>query len=52
LFKKIKEKLNLSDDEVIDTMIEMTKKEFIPIKTMRIGKYRGRTFEEVADMDR
>jgi len=52
LFDRIKEKLNLSDEEVIETMIEMTKKEFIPIKTMRIGKYRGKTFEEVADMDR
>jgi hypothetical protein len=52
LFDRIKEKLNLSDEEVIETMIEMTKKEFIDIKTMRIGKYRWRTFEEVSNIDR
>ncbi len=52
LFSRIKSKLNISDDEVINIMIEMTKKEFIPIKVMRIGKYRGRTFEEVANIDR
>ena len=52
LFDRIKEKLNLSDEETIETMIEMTKKEFIPIKTIRIGKYRWMTFEEVANIDR
>jgi DNA polymerase-3 subunit epsilon/exodeoxyribonuclease X len=52
LFDRIKNKLNISDEEVIEIMIEMTKKEFITIKTMRIGKYRWRTFEEVADVDR
>jgi len=51
LFDRIKSKLDLSDEEVIEIMIEMTRKEFIPIKTMRIGKYRGKSFEEVADMD-
>jgi hypothetical protein len=30
----------------------MTNKEFILIKTMRIGKYRGKSFEEVANIDR
>jgi len=29
----------------------MTNKEFILIKTMRIGKYRGKSFEEVAKID-
>jgi hypothetical protein len=40
LFKIIKNKLNLSDEEVIENMMSMTKKEYILIKTMRIGKYR------------
>jgi len=51
LFDRIKEKLNLSDEETIEKMIEMTKKEFILIKNMRIGKYRWKTFEEVAKID-
>jgi len=51
LFDRIKEKLNLSDEETIEKMIEMTKKEFILIKNMRIGKYRWRSFEEVAKID-
>ena len=52
LFNRIKSELNISDDEVLDIMMEMTKKEFIPIKTMRISKYRWKSFEEVADIDR
>ncbi len=52
LFNRIKSELNISDDEVLETMMEMTKKEFIPIKTMRIGKYRWKSFEEVANIDR
>jgi hypothetical protein len=32
-------------------MMSMTKKEYILIKTMRIGKYRWKTFEEVAKID-
>ena len=51
LFDRIKEKLNLSDEETIEKMIEMTKKEFILIKNMRIGKYRWKTFEEVSISD-
>lgn len=52
LFKRIKEKLNISDEEVLEVMQEITAKEFSMIQTMRIGKYRGKSFEEVADMDR
>lgn len=52
LFNIIKDKLNISDNEVIKVMKEMTKKEFILIETMRIGKYRWKTFEQVAKMDR
>ena len=52
LFNIIKNKLNISDDDVLEMMKSMTKKEFILIKTMRIWKYRGKTFEEVADLDR
>ncbi|MFK7780462.1 MAG: 3'-5' exonuclease [Candidatus Gracilibacteria bacterium] len=52
LFEIIKNKLSITDDEVIEKMKAMTAKEFILIKTMRIGKYRGKTFEEVADIDR
>jgi len=51
LFKIIKNKLSLTDDEVLEKMQAMTKKEFILIKTMRIWKYRGKTFEEVAQID-
>lgn len=52
LFEVIKEKLNISDNEVIETMIEMTKKEFSLIEVMRIWKYRWKTFEEVSKIDR
>ena len=52
LFEIIKNKLNLEDEEILEIMQDMTKKEFILIKTMRIGKYRWMTFEEVADIDR
>ncbi len=51
LFNIIKNKLNISDEEVLETMMSMTRKEFILIKTMRIGKYRGKSFEEVAKID-
>ncbi|MCP4523345.1 MAG: hypothetical protein GY828_03935 [Candidatus Gracilibacteria bacterium] len=51
LFKIVKQKTNLSDDEVIDLMIRMTNKEYLLIKTMAFGKYRGKTFEEVAKID-
>jgi hypothetical protein len=36
LFKIIKNKLNLSDEEVIQKMIEMSKKELFMVKKMRI----------------
>jgi len=52
LFDIIKNKLDKTDENVLETMMEMTKKEFILIKTMRIGKYRGKTFEEVASFDK
>jgi len=52
LFKRIKDKLNISDDEVLDVMQEITAKEFSMIQTMRIGKYRGKSFEEVASIDK
>ncbi len=51
LFNIIKSKLGISDDEVLDIMQEMTWKEFTMIEVMRIGKYRGKTFEEVARID-
>jgi hypothetical protein len=40
LFDIIKNKLNISDTEILEKMIEMTNKEFILIKTMNLGKYR------------
>jgi hypothetical protein len=52
LFDIIKKELKINDTEVLDKMIEMTKKEFILIKTMRVGKYRGKTFEDVSNMDK
>ena len=52
LFEIIKNKLGLSDEEVLEKMMQMTAKEFILIKTMRIGKYRWKTFEEVYNIDR
>ncbi len=51
LFSIIKNKLNLENNEVLEIMISMTRKEFILIKTMRIGKYRGKSFEEVSQID-
>jgi hypothetical protein len=33
-------------------MQDITNKEHTLIKTMMIGKYRGKTFEEVAEIDR
>jgi len=52
LFDIIKNKLNITDEEVLEIMQRMTKKEFILIETMRIGKYRGKTFEEVSKIDK
>jgi len=52
LFKRIKEVKKVSDTEVLEIMQNITAKEFSMIKTMRIGKYRGKSFEEVYDMDR
>jgi hypothetical protein len=40
LFNLMKAKLNVSDDEILNIMQEITAKEFSMIKTMRIGKYR------------
>jgi hypothetical protein len=51
LFNIIKDRLKLSDNDVLDLMQRITKKEFILMKTMMIGKYRGKTFEEVYDID-
>lgn len=52
LFDIIKNKLAISDEEVLELMQKMTQKEFILIETMRIGKYRWKTFEEVSKIDR
>lgn len=52
LFNIIKEKLNISDEEVLEIMQRMTAKDYTMIKTMRIGKYRGKSFEEVAKIDK
>lgn len=51
LFKITKQKLNISDDEIIDLMIKMTNKEYLLIKNMAFGKYRGKSFEEVSKID-
>ena len=51
LFEIIKNKLEKNDDEILEIMKEMSAKEFILIKTMRIWKYRWKTFEEVAQID-
>ena len=52
LFKRVKEKLNLTDSETLEKMIEMTKKEFVLIENMRVWKYRWRSFEEVYKLDK
>ncbi len=52
MFFIIKELLNLSDDEILDKMIEMTKKQFICMKTIKIWKYRWKTFEEILNIDK
>ncbi|MCD5380771.1 3'-5' exonuclease [Candidatus Gracilibacteria bacterium] len=52
LFEIIKTKLECSDEEVLEAMMRMTAKEYILIKTMRVGKYRGQSFEEVANIDK
>ncbi len=52
LFKIIKTKLDKTDEEVLEIMMRMTAKEYILIKTMRVGKYRGKSFEEVSTLDR
>lgn len=51
MFDIIKNKLEVSSDEVIDIMIRMTKKEYLLLTTMAFGKYRGKTFEEVSRID-
>jgi len=52
LFKRIKKIKNISDEEVLDLMQEITNKKYSLIKTMRIGKYRWKSFEEVLKIDR
>jgi len=52
LFEIIQNVLNKTDEEVLEIMQEMTRKEFTMIEVMRIGKYRWKTFEEVARIDR
>ncbi len=51
LFDIIKKQLWITDEEVLTMMQEMTAKEFTLITTMRIGKYRGKSFEEVSKID-
>jgi hypothetical protein len=51
MFDIIKNKLQVSSDEVIDIMLRMTQKEYLMITTMAFGKYRGKTFEEVSRID-
>ena len=51
MFEIIKNKLNISDEEVIELMLKITKKEYILIKTMAFWKYRGKTFEEASKID-
>ena len=52
LFEIVKNNLKLNDEDILEKMIEMTKKEFVMVKNMRVGKYRWRTFEEVANIDK
>lgn len=52
LFEIIKNRLNIDDEKVLEIMQEMTKKEYTMIEVMRIGKYRGKTFEEVSRIDK
>jgi DNA polymerase III epsilon subunit-like protein len=52
LFNLIKKEKNISDEEILEIMQKITAKEFSMIKTMRIGKYRWKTFEEVASIDK
>ncbi len=51
MFDMIKNKLSVTSDEVIDIMIEMTQKEYLLLKNMAFGKYRGKSFEEVSRID-
>lgn len=51
MFDIIKDKLQISSDEVIDIMLRMTQKEYLMITTMAFWKYRGKTFEEVSRID-
>jgi len=51
LFKIIKQKLNITSDEIIELMLKMSKKEYLLIKSMAFWKYRGKTFEDVAKID-
>lgn len=51
MFTIIQSQLNLSDDDTLETMIEMSKKEFLLISKMAFWKYRWQTFEEVSKKD-
>jgi hypothetical protein len=51
MFDMIKNKLSVTSDEVIDIMIQMTQKEYLLLKNMAFGKYRGKSFEEVSRID-
>ncbi len=52
LFDIIKNKLDISEEEILEKMMQMTSKQFILIKTMNLGKYRWMSFEEVAQIDK
>lgn len=52
MFEIIQNILNKTDEEVLEIMQSMTKKEYTMIEIMRIGKYRGKTFEEVSRIDK
>ena len=51
MFDMIKNKLWVSSDDVLDIMIRMTNKEYLLLKNMAFGKYRGKSFEEVSRID-
>lgn len=52
MYQIIEKKLGITGDDIIDLMLKITQKEYTLLTTMTFGKYRGKTFEEVATIDR
>ena len=52
LFEVIKNNFSYDDEKILDLMQEITKKEFALLETIRVWKYKWKTFEEISKVDK